>query len=127
MKVISVCLLLLMLVSSIVTLTLEESTATSKAEDNIKEGAKDLRKTINEGMRELGKPSNNYNDNENIQNEFDNSKDKENIDDESKSSSKNNNDDKVTIADELRELAQLKDEGIITDEEFTEMKEDLIK
>ena len=124
---ISVCLLLLMLVSSIVTLTLEESTATSKAEDNIKEGGKDLRKTINEGLRELGKPNNNYNDYENIHNEFDNSKDKENIDDESKSSSKNNNNDKVTIADELRELAQLKDEGIITDEEFTEIKEDLIK
>lgn len=124
---ISVCLLLLMLVSSIVTLILEESTATSKAEDNINEGAKDLRKTINEGLRELGEPSNNYNDDENIHNEFDNSKDKENIDDESKSSSKNNNNDKVTIADELRELVQLKDEGIITDEEFTEMKEDLIK
>src|SRR5687768_10359668 len=99
MKIISVCLLLLMLVSSIVTLTLEESSATSKAEDNIKEGGKDLRKTINEGLRELGKPNNNYNDDENIHNEFDNSKDRENIDDKSKSSSKNNNNDKVTIAD----------------------------
>lgn len=33
----------------------------------------------------------------------------------------------MSIADELRELAQLKKEGIITEEEFTEMKEDLIE
>ena len=119
MKEISVSLLLLTLVSSILIITVEESNATSKAEDTgdkIREGAKDLRKTINEGLRELGKPSNNYNDNENIQNEFDNSKNQG-----------DNNNDKVSIADELRELAQLKKEGIITEEEFTEMKEDLIE
>ena len=32
----------------------------------------------------------------------------------------------MSIADELRELAKLKQEGILTEEEFTEMKEDLI-
>ena len=37
------------------------------------------------------------------------------------------NNDKVSIADKLRELAQLKKEGIITEEEFAEMKEDLIE
>ena len=107
MKAISVSLLLLTLVSSILIITVEESNATSKAEDTgdkIREGAKDLRGTINEGLRELGgKPSNNYNDNENIQNEFDNSKDKE------------NNNDKVSIADEIREFSKLKQEGILSD------------
>ena len=123
MKAISISLLLLILVSSIVIITVEESNATSKIEeeaedtgDKIREGAKDLRKTINEGLRELGgKPSNNYNDNENIHNEFDDSKDKE------------NNNDKVSIADEIREFSKLKQEGILSDEEFTEMKEDLIE
>jgi hypothetical protein len=33
----------------------------------------------------------------------------------------------ISIADEIRELAKLKDEGIITEEEFIEMKQDLIK
>jgi|SRR5918994_1680057 hypothetical protein len=124
MKAISVSLLLLTLVSSTLIITVEESNATSKAEeieeeaedtgDNIREGGKDLRKTINEGLRELGgKSSNNYNDNENIQNEFDNSKDKE------------NNNDKVSIADEIREFSKLKQEGILSDKEFTEMKEDV--
>ena len=40
---------------------------------------------------------------------------------------KENNNNKVSIADELRELAQLKKEGIITEEEFADMKEDLIE
>ncbi|HEX7257327.1 MAG TPA: SHOCT domain-containing protein [Nitrososphaeraceae archaeon] len=110
----------MILTSSLITITVEESIATSKIEeeaedtgDKIREGSKNLRESINEKLSELGKPSNNYNDNENIQNEFDNSEDKEN--------------NKVSIADELRELSQLKKEGIITEEEFTEMKEDLIK
>lgn len=34
---------------------------------------------------------------------------------------------KVSIADELRKLAQLKEEGILTEEEFNHMKRDLIK
>lgn len=37
------------------------------------------------------------------------------------------NNDKVSIADKLRELAQLQKERIITEEEFTDMKEDLIE
>jgi len=116
MKAISVSLLSLILVSSIVIITVEESNATSKASDKgerITEKAKDKAEDIGERLSEIGKPSNNYNDNEKIQNEFDNSQDKEN--------------NKVSIADELRELSQLKKEGIITEEEFTEMKEDLIK
>ena len=119
---ISVSLLLLILVSSILIITVEESNATSKMEeeaedagDKIREGSKNLRENINEKLSELGKPSNNYNDNADIQNEFDNSEDKE------------NKNDKVSIADEIRELAQLKQEGIITEEEFADMKEDLIE
>ena len=68
---------------------------------------------IGDKLSQLGKPGNNYNDNANIQNEFDNSEDKEN--------------NKVSIADEIRELAQLKKEGIITEEEFADMKKDLIE
>ena len=37
------------------------------------------------------------------------------------------NNDKVSIVDKLRELAQLQKERIITEEEFTDMKEDLIE
>ena len=37
------------------------------------------------------------------------------------------NNDKVSIADKLRELAQLQKERTITEEEFTDMKEDLIE
>jgi hypothetical protein len=33
----------------------------------------------------------------------------------------------ISIADEIRKLAKLKDEGIITEEEFKQMKQDLIK
>jgi hypothetical protein len=33
----------------------------------------------------------------------------------------------ISIADELRKLAKLKDEGIITGEEFKQMKQDLIR
>jgi Short C-terminal domain len=33
----------------------------------------------------------------------------------------------VSIADELRKLAKLKEEGILTEEEFKQMKQDLIK
>jgi hypothetical protein len=33
----------------------------------------------------------------------------------------------ISFADELRELSQLKQQGIITEEEFTEMKEDAFK
>jgi hypothetical protein len=33
----------------------------------------------------------------------------------------------VSVADELRKLAKLKEEGIITEEEFQQMKEDLIR
>jgi hypothetical protein len=33
----------------------------------------------------------------------------------------------VSIADEVRKLAKLKEEGIITEEEFQQMKEDLIR
>jgi hypothetical protein len=33
----------------------------------------------------------------------------------------------VSIADEIRKLAKLKEEGILTEEEFKEMKQDLIK
>jgi hypothetical protein len=39
---------------------------------------------------------------------------------------RNENDD-FSVADKWRELAQLKKEGVITEEEFTDMKEDLIK
>ena len=37
------------------------------------------------------------------------------------------NNDKVSIADEIREFSKPKQEGILSDEEFTEMKEDLIE
>jgi hypothetical protein len=112
-----------MLVSSIVTITVEESYSTSKA-DKIREGAKDVKEDIEEGIKKLGKINNKYNnnDNQNIQNEFDNLEDTEDT-----SSNNNNNNDKVSIADELRELAQLKTEGVITEEEFADMKEDLIE
>jgi hypothetical protein len=123
MKAISVSLLLLILISSIVTITeVNASKATDKGE-RITEKAKDKAEDIGDKLRALGGQNNNYNDNdnENIQNEFDNSKDEDNT------FSKNNDNDKVSIADELRELAQLKKEGIITEEEFTEMKEDLIE
>jgi uncharacterized protein YnzC (UPF0291/DUF896 family) len=33
----------------------------------------------------------------------------------------------ISIADEINKLAKLKEEGIITDEEFKEMKQDLIR
>jgi hypothetical protein len=33
----------------------------------------------------------------------------------------------VSIADEIRKLAKLKEEGIITEEEFSQMKQDLIR
>jgi hypothetical protein len=33
----------------------------------------------------------------------------------------------ISIADELRKLAKLKEEGILTEEEFKQMKQDLIK
>jgi hypothetical protein len=33
----------------------------------------------------------------------------------------------VSIADELMKLANLKDKGIISDEEFQQMKQDLIR
>ena len=32
----------------------------------------------------------------------------------------------ISIADEIRKLAKLKEEGIITEEEFEQMKQDLI-
>lgn len=118
MKIIFVSLLLLILTSSIVTITLQESTATSKASDKgerITEKAEDKAEDIGEKLSQIGKPSNNYNDNQNIQNEFDDSEDQE------------DNNDKPSIADKLRELAKLKEEGIITEEEFQEMKEDLIE
>ncbi|HKG87686.1 MAG TPA: SHOCT domain-containing protein [Nitrososphaeraceae archaeon] len=33
----------------------------------------------------------------------------------------------ISIADEIRKLAKLKEEGIITEEEFKQMKQDLIR
>lgn len=33
----------------------------------------------------------------------------------------------ISIADEIRKLAKLKEEGVITDEEFRQMKEDLMR
>src|SRR5829696_8129050 len=33
----------------------------------------------------------------------------------------------LSIADEIRKIAKLKDEGIITEEEFKQMKQDLIR
>jgi hypothetical protein len=33
----------------------------------------------------------------------------------------------ISIADELRKLAKLKEEGILTEEEFKQMKQDLIR
>jgi hypothetical protein len=33
----------------------------------------------------------------------------------------------ISIADEIRKLARLKEEGVITDEEFKQLKQDLIK
>jgi Skp family chaperone for outer membrane proteins len=111
MKIIFVSLLLLILISSIITITVQESTATSKA-DKIREGAKDLEKTLEEGLNKLGRINNN---NQNIQGEFDNSEDQK------------DRNDKPSIAEELRELAQLKKEGIITEKEFIEMKKDLIE
>ena len=33
----------------------------------------------------------------------------------------------VSIADEIRKLAKLKEEGILTEEEFKQMKQDLIR
>ncbi len=123
MKAISVSLLLLILISSIVTITEVNASKASDKGERITEKAKDKAEDIGDKLRALGGQNNNYNDNdnENIQNEFDNSKDEDNT------FSKNNDNDKVSIADELRELAQLKKEGILTEEEFTEMKEDLIE
>jgi hypothetical protein len=109
----------LILISSIITITVQDSNATSKA-DKIREGAKDVKKDIEEGLDKLRAINNKYNDNQNIHNEFDNSEDTEDT------SENNNDNDKISITDELRELAQLKKEGIITEEEFQEMKEDLI-
>jgi hypothetical protein len=34
---------------------------------------------------------------------------------------------KISIADEIRKLAKLKDEGIISEDEFKQMKQDLIR
>ena len=33
----------------------------------------------------------------------------------------------ISIADEIRKLAKLKEEGILTEEEFKQMKQDLIR
>ena len=123
MKAISVSLLLLILISSIVTITEVNASKASDKGERITEKAKDKLEDIGDKLKALGGQNNNYNDNdnENIPNEFDNSKDKENT------FSKNNDNDKVSIADELRELVQLKKEGILTEEEFTEMKENLIE
>jgi len=129
MKAISVSLLLLILISSIVTITEVSASKASDKGERITEKAKDKLGDIGDKLSALGRQNNNYNDNdnENIQNEYDNLEDQENIGDQSKSSSKNNNDDKVSIADELRELAKLKKEGIITQKEFNKMKKDLIE
>lgn len=126
MKAISVSLLLLILISSIVTITEVNASKLSDTADKaerLAEKTEDKLEDIADKMRPLGGQNNNYNDNdnENIPNEIDNSKDKENT------FSKNNDNDKMSIADELRELVQLKKEGILTEEEFTEMKEDLIE
>ena len=56
--------LLLILTLSIKTITLQESSATSKT-DKIREGAKDVEEDIKKGIKELGKINNNYNNNEN--------------------------------------------------------------
>lgn len=119
MKAISVSLLLLILISSIVTITEVNASKLSDTADKaerLAEKTEDKLEDIGDKMRALGGQNNNYNDNdnENIPNEFDNSEDKENT------FSKNNDNDKMSIADELRELVQLKKEGILTEEEFTE-------
>jgi hypothetical protein len=113
MNSIFVKLLLLILISSILTITgVSDSKASDKGE-RITEKAKDKAEDIGDKLKAIG--SLNNNDNENTQNEFDDSE------------SQGDNNDKPSIADELRELAQLKKEGIITEKEFIEMKEDLIE
>jgi hypothetical protein len=39
----------------------------------------------------------------------------------------NNNNQTISIADELAKLAKLKEQGVITESEFMQMKQDLIK
>lgn len=108
---------------SSVTITYVSASKASEKGERITEKAEDKAEDIGDKLRALAGSDNNFNDNykEDIENEFDDSESKGN------DLSNSNDEDKETIADELRELAQLKNEGIITDEEFTEMKEDLIK
>ena len=113
MKSISVSLLLLILISSIVAITEVSASKASEKGERVTEKAKDKVEDIGDKLRALGDQNNN--DNENIQNEFDNSEVQE------------DNNDKGSIADELRELAKMKDEGIITQKEFNKMKKDLIE
>ena len=113
MKSISVCLILLLLLSSIVAITEVNASKASEKGERVTEKAKDKVKDIGDKLRAIGGQNNN--DNENIQNEFDNSEVQE------------DNNDKGSIADELRELAKLKDEGIITQKELNKMKKDLIE
>jgi hypothetical protein len=41
--------------------------------------------------------------------------------------SSNNNNPTISIADELVKLAKLKEQGVITESEFVQMKQDLIR
>ena len=123
MRMIFVSLLLLILMSSSVTITDVSASKASEKGERITEKTENKVEDIGDKLRALAGSNNNHNDNykEDIETEFDDSESKGN------DLSDNNDKDKVTIADELRELAKLKDEGVITEEEFTEMKEDLIK
>ena len=47
--------------------------------------------------------------------------------DESEEDSKVVNNQSMSIADELQKLARLKEEGVITEEEFSDMKKELIR
>jgi hypothetical protein len=109
--------LLLILISSIVTITEISASKASDKGERITKKANDKLEDIGDKLRALGGSNNNYNndDKDVIKNEFDDSEDKK------------DNNDKPSIADELRELAKLKEEGILTEEEFQEMKEDLIE
>ena len=94
-------------------------------EKELQKKLEDKAEDIGDKLRALGGQNNNYNDNKNENIRI--RKIKKILMIKVVPSSKNNNNDKVSIADELRELAKLKQEGILTEEEFTEMKEDLIE
>ena len=115
-------ILLSSMTAMVSTITVEEIDGGSKLED------------IGDKMKDLFKEENN---NEDIEIEdkgkrtTDKAKDEvQDIGNKIKDISKNNDNEKkdsISIVDELRELAKLKDEGILTEKEFNQMKQKLIE